>query len=280
MPDLHAIREQLREARSVRAAAPADNGGKVSPVFWIVAVFAAITAFAIVLFTPRIYSVQRTASLPSFQETRDRLDAEARGELVRAPVIPSSPSRYAGKSADEAGKLADEVCFQRAHAEHPHWSKTPRLTTRDASDFADVKGIKHFDTLLHCLVTEAPARYCSVRQRTMITAEIAAYFRGIEHANLVVKNFAAGVNAGRSQQERFDLANSEPYQAMMSLSFAHDPKVLTGIEGLIRAGYLTPADRSSFGALAPRPVKDRLANVVANVSPCPKPPWWQSMWKS
>ena len=243
MTDLHAIREQLREARNRPAPSDGGSGNGVSPMFWIVAVFAAVVGFGIVLFTPRIYSVQRTASLPTFQETRDRIEAETKGEYAAMAPLPANPAQYAGKSADEMGKIADDVCFRRAHATQRHWSKTPRLTTKDASDFASADSMKHFDALLQCLVTEAPARYCSVRQRTMITAEIAAYFRGVDQA-----------------------------------TFAHDANVLTGIEGLIRAGYLTPVDRSSFGALAPKPIRDRLANVVANVSPCPKPPWW-AVWK-
>ena len=67
-------------------------------------------------------------------------------------------------------------------------------------------------------------------------------------------------------------------QQLASLKFTHDPKVLTGIEGLIRAGYLTAGERGSIGALAPAPIRDRFARIVANVSPCPKPPWW-AVWK-
>ena len=49
------------------------------------------------------------------------------------------PPRYAGKSADEMGKIADEVCFHRAHATSPTGPKSPRLTNKDLSDFADAK---------------------------------------------------------------------------------------------------------------------------------------------
>jgi len=277
MADLHAIREQLREARS--RPAPVEAVSTVSPMFWIVAVFAAVVGFAIVLFTPRIYSVQRTASLPTFQETRDRIEAEAKGEYAATMPLPANPAQYAGKSADEMGKIADDVCFRRAHSVQRHWSKTPRLTTKEPSDFADVPGMKHFEALMQCLVTEAPARYCSVRQRTMITAEIAAYFRGVDQANATVRSTVAEISAKpRSAQEKFELAQSDSFQALASLTFTHDPKVLAGIEGLVRAGYLTVADRSSFGTFAPKPIRDRLTNIVANVSPCPKPPWW-AVWK-
>lgn len=279
MTDLHAIREQLREVRN-RPAAGVDTGsGGVSPMFWIVAVFAAVAAFAIVLLTPRIYSVQRTASLPTFQETRDRLEAEAKSEYVQVAPLPPNPARYTGKSADEMGKLADEVCFQRAHATQRHWSKTPRLSTKEAADFASIDGMKHFDALMECLVTEAPARYCSERQRTMITAEIAAYFRGVERANEIVKAATQGSKVDpRFAAVSAELGQTPAVQQLAAVKFVLDPKVLTGIEELIRAGYLTMAERSSFGALAPKPIRERMANVVANVSTCPKPPWWAS-WK-
>ena len=51
--------------------------------------------------------------------------------------------------------------------------------------------MKHFDALMQCLVTEAPARYCSVRQRHMIAAEVASYFRGVDQANATIKNVVA-----------------------------------------------------------------------------------------
>ena len=54
-------------------------------------------------------------------------------------------------------------------------------------------------------------------------------------------------------------------------------RYLPASRDVIRAGYLTPADRSSFGVFAPKQLKERLASVVANVSPCPKPPWW-AVW--
>jgi hypothetical protein len=264
MADLHDIRATLRETRQQRAH---TQEGRTGVTFWVVAACAVMVGFSVVLFTPRLYPVQRTAALPTFQETRDRIEAESRGELPGTTPLPSNPARYAGKSTDEIGKIADEVCFHRAHATQQHRSKSPRLTNKDASDFAEVGGMKHFDALMQCLVTEAPARYCSPRQRQMIAAEIASYFRGIDQANATAKNVVAEVKA--------DTPSAQP---LASPKFTHDPKVLSGIEGLIRAGYLTAAERSSIGALAPAPIRERLARVVAYVSPCPNPPWW-AVWK-
>lgn len=276
MADLHDIRATLRETRQQRAH---TQEGRTGVTFWVVAACAVMVGFSVVLFTPRLYPVQRTAALPTFQETRDRIEAESRGELPGMAPLPSNPARYAGKSADEIGKIADEVCFHRAHATQQHRSKSPRLTNKDASDFADVGGMKHFDALMQCLVTEAPARYCSPRQRQMIAAEIASYFRGIDQANVTAKNVVAEVKADpRLAAVSAEVGDTPSAQQLASPKFTHDPKVLSGIEGLIRAGYLTAAERSSIAALAPSPIRDRLARVVANVSPCPKPPWW-AVWK-
>lgn len=276
MADIHDIRAQLREAR--HQPVPAE-GGRNGVTFWIVAASAVAVGFSVVLFTPRIYSVQRTAALPTFQETRDRIEAESKGEWPGMAPLPSNPARYVGKSADEMGKIADEVCFQRAHATQRHWSKTPRLTTKDSSDFASADTMKHFDALMHCLITEAPARYCSARQRQMIAAEIASYFRGVDQANATTKKLIAEIKVDpHFAATSAEMGHTPAVQQLTSLKFTHDPKVLSGIEGLIRAGYLTAAERSSIGALAPAPIRDRLARVVANVSPCPKPPWW-AVWK-
>lgn len=276
MVDLHDIRATLRESR--HQPAPAE-GGRSGVTFWIVAVCAVFVGFSVVLFTPRLYSVQRTAALPTFQETRDRIEAETKGEWPSMAPLPADPARYAGKSADEMGKIADEVCFHRAHATQRHWSKSPRLTNKDASDFADVDSMKHFDALMQCLTTEAPVRYCSPRQRQMVTAEIASYFRGIDQANMTVKKVVAEIKVDpRFAAVSAELGHTPAMQQLASLKFVHDPKVLSGIEALIRAGYLTAVDRGSIGALAPAPIRDRLARIVANVSPCPKPPWW-AMWK-
>src|SRR5262245_574852 len=81
------------------------------------------------------------------------------------PAIEARPrvvASYQGKSAKEVGKIADEVCFQRAHAHYPHWNKTPRLSNTELEDF-EVQSMDHFNELLHCLLTEGLQRYCSGR---------------------------------------------------------------------------------------------------------------------
>src|SRR5947209_16864891 len=70
--------------------------------------------------------------------------------------------RYAGKSADEIGKIADSICAPR-HSD-------------GAASLADQS------EQLRCRLTEAPVRYCSAIQRSKITAAIINHFRVLEHA--------------------------------------------------------------------------------------------------
>ena len=276
MTDLHDMRARMREERGL--AAVAGSGFKLP--FGLIAVVAVVVGFIVVMFTPKIYSVQRTAALPTFSEVRDRVENPARSAMMSPVVVPNeSAVRYAGKGAEEAGKIADGVCFQKAHALVPHWSKTPRLTTKELADFADVESVKHFSALLQCLVTEAPARYCSRGQRTMIKAEIVTYFRGIDHANAAVKRVVNELTPRLRKMQSEELSDPDSsFQKLASLRFAPDEKVMTGIEGLIRAGYLGVSERDEIGRSAAAPIRDRFARVVGSKSPCPVPPWW-AVWR-
>src|SRR5204863_4598324 len=75
----------------------------------------------------KLYPLQPSASIPTWDDVQAAI---AKGQptpryipdpaiLARPPVVAS----YRGKSAKEVGKIADEVCFQRAHARYPHWNK-------------------------------------------------------------------------------------------------------------------------------------------------------------
>ena len=279
MTDLQDLRARLRDERGHEPVA-ATGGVKVP--FGIVAAVAVALGFVVVMFTPKIYSVQRTATLPTFKEAKERVENPA-GSAMMAPVAApkDDPARYAGKSFEEIGKLADGVCFQRAHALVPHWSKTPRLTTKELSDFADTESIKHFDILLHCLITEAPQRYCSRSQRGMIKSEIITYFRGIEYANASIKNVTKQIREGQKTAPadlQRNLDADPGFRKLSSLTFAPDPKVMSGIEGLMHAGYLTVSERSDIGSSVPPAIRDRFARVVGNKLPCPDPPWW-AVWR-
>ena len=221
MADFHDLRARVRET----SYQPEPSGGS-GLSFWIVTVCAVALGFTVVMFAPRFYTAQRTAALPTFKGMLDRAESASPAENP-APVPPAGPMRYAGKSPDEMGRIADSVCVPRQPA--------------------GPTSIAYQSEQLYCLLTEAPARYCSAVQRSKITAAIINHFRIVEHAATVAK-------------------------------IEVEPRVLTAIEGLIRAGYLLRPQRDDIGTSVPRPIKERLDRVVGNKLPCPDPPWW-AIWK-
>ena len=116
--------------------------------FWAIAAGAAVVGFAIVLFTPRFFTMQRTAALPDFQDAANRAQpprtvtcragaeaaavqpaqsarATARTAPRRRPPRSRSGtvSRYAGKAPEEVVRTSDSSasiarrrCAPRAHA--------------------------------------------------------------------------------------------------------------------------------------------------------------------
>jgi hypothetical protein len=220
MADLHDMRARMRETSN----APEPSGGSGLP-FWIVTVCAVAVGFTVVLFAPRFYTAQRTAALPTFKETVSREQTSAPAQTV-VPEIAGNPTRYAGKSAEEIAKIADSIC--------------PQIPSGPTS-------IAFQSNRLHCLLTEAPARYCAPVQRSKITAAIINHFRVVEHAATTTK-------------------------------IEVEPRVLVAIEALMRAGYLLKPQREDIGTSVPREIKERFARVVGNKAPCPETPWWQ-VWK-
>jgi hypothetical protein len=260
MADIQDIRAQLREIRHQ----PASSGGGGNLTFYLVAGIAVAVGFGIVLFMPKIFSVQRTASLPVFHETISREAAASAKNTVAAPGLahPADPSGYAGKSADEAARIADAVCA-RGEA-RPNGS----AARQNASFSADT--IPHENEKLHCFLSEGPARFCAANQSRKATADVINYFKGIEYANA-----AAAIAAKLTgTPARVPGVESAPRGAKL----APDPRVIVAVEGLMKAGYLSRAQREEIGANVPPDVKHRLALVIANASPCPKPPWW-AVWK-
>lgn len=223
MTDLQDMRTRIRDT----GYQPAPSGGGGLP-FWIVTVCAVAVGFTVVLFAPRFYTVQRTAELPIVKDMVDRADSAAPAESAAVSEEPANPERYLGKSADEIGKIVDSIC-------------APRSPDGPAS-------IGDQSERLHCLLTEAPARYCAPIQRSKITAAIINHFRIVEHA-------------------------AKPAKIEV------EPRVLGAIEGLMRAGYLLKPQRDDIGASVPREIKERFARIVANKAPCPEPPWWAAIWK-
>ena len=221
MADFQDLRARVRET----GYQPAPSGGSSLP-FWIATACAVVIGFTVVLLAPRFYTVQRTATLPAVKEMQGRTQSAQPVQSVGTP-LPADPARYAGKSADEIGKIADIVC-------------EPRPVSGPTS-------LGYQSERLHCLLTEAPARYCSATQRSKITAAIINHFKIVEHAATVAK-------------------------------IEVEPRVLTAIEGLMRAGYLLKPQRDDIGSVTPRPIKERFARIVGNKAPCPEQPWW-AVWR-
>lgn len=263
MSDLQEMRARMRESR---AAAPAVSSGEGFRIpFGVVAVAAVAVGFAIVTVTPKFYSVQPTATLPAFQETKARSDEAG----AAAPVVDITPinADYAGKSPEEAANLADAVCAQRVAAAKAQ----PKLT---ADDSGGAK-IAAENVRLSCFLAEGPARFCIASHRRRATADIINYFKGIEYANASVgmmqKAIARPMAPPRGQA-------ASPGQAAGSVQFGPDPRVVEEIENLLRAGYLAQGNRDDILTNVPRPYKERFARVVGNRVPCPEKPWWQ-VWK-
>ncbi len=160
MADVHDMRARIRDS----GVEPEPSGNGLS--FWIVTICAVAVGFTVVMFAPRLYTVQRTAALPDFRDAATR-QATQPMHGPDAAALAADATRYAGKSADEIGKIADLIC-------------APRQVTGPAS-------VAVQSEQLHCLLTEGPARYCSAIQRSRITAAIINHFRVVEHASVMSK---------------------------------------------------------------------------------------------
>jgi hypothetical protein len=276
MSDLQDIRAQLRDGLR-RPAVSSDGSGGLG--FWVITAGAVAVGFGIVMFAPRIYTMQRTASLPSFQQVASQVEqVPPRAPVATSPEPVNNPARYIGKDADEIGKIADAFCAPQSSSQLLGGPGNPMAARRaDAEkiqfDFATGGDFPDVNDRLHCRLTEATPRYCSRSQRQKITADVINYFKGIEYMNtsmhVVAKVQATiGPDAGRT-----------PREAVSRLgNFTVDPRVIEGVEGLLRAGYLLKPQREDIQANVPRPVKERFLRVVSNKAPCPDPPWWQ-IWK-
>jgi hypothetical protein len=196
--------------------------------------------------------------------------------------MPGNPTRYAGKSPDEMAATADEVCTQHARASRVLSMTDPLAEARkpkgqgdrSLDDFAHGANLTDENERLQCLLTEAPARYCSDSQRSKIAANVINYFKAIEYKNVAI-GVAARVAAIAPEVLR---SSHNPAPAATPGTILVDPRVITGVEGLLRAGYLLKPQREDIGANVPREIKERLSRVVALASPCPQPPWW-AVWK-
>jgi hypothetical protein len=228
----------MREFRArMRDSVPETEAREGSSLaFWAVAAGAVVVGFGVVLFVPRFYSIQRTSSLPVFQqEVRVETAPVTAGPRPEMPVL-GNAERYKGKNVEQMGRIADGVCAQFVQA-----SQVPPAQAEVA--------------MLSCRLTEAPPRYCSGGQRQKIAADIINYFRGLEQANATLA------------------ANK------VATKIEPDARVIEGIEGLMRLGYLMRPQRDDIGANVPRAYREQFGRVVGNLVVCvEKKPWWQ-VWK-
>src|SRR5215210_4188441 len=204
MTDLQNMRAHLRDTR------PEPEPSRSGLPFWIVTLCAVAVGFAVVLLAPRLYTAQRTAALPTFKDTVEPAEPAAPAQKAPTSNLAANPARYAGKTPEEMAQIADAIC--------------PQIPSGPTS-------IAFQAERLHCLLTEAPARYCVPIQRSKITAAIINHFRIVEYA-----------------------ANSAKIEV--------EPRVLAAIEGLMRAGYLLKPQRDDIASTVPRQIRERFARVV------------------
>jgi|ERR1041384_3932448 hypothetical protein len=263
MADFQDLRARAREA-------PYEPERSSGLPFWLIAAGAVAAGFAGVMFVPRFFSGGGTAVV-----------------YIEAPRAPPAAApahagaeRYAGKSPDEVAKIAEGVCARRAGsvllATINGEERSPKAKAefdRAKQTVASGKNVTDQNERLACQLTEAPARYCSPSLRQKITAGVIDYVRGIENTNTSLRMYFSAQAAISLDQSRGRI-NPEALGA-----FAPDPKVIDGVEGLIRAGYLLKPQRDDIGTSISRPNKERLDRVVSNRANCPEPPPWWAFWR-
>jgi hypothetical protein len=263
MADIQDLRARAREA----AYEPQRSGGGLP--FWLIAAAAVAIGFAGVMFAPRFFSSHSTGVVY----------VEAPRAPAGAAPAAAAADRYAGKSPDEVARIADAVCASRAGsvllAPINGEEQSPKAKAefeRAKQTVANGKNVPDQNERLACQLTEAPARYCSRSLRQKITAGIIDYVRGIENTNMSMRMYFTAQAAITLDTSRGKV-NPDGIGA-----FAPDPRVIEGVEGLIRAGYLTKPQRDDIGTSAPRPIRERLDRVVGNKVHCPETPWW-AFWR-
>jgi hypothetical protein len=263
MTDIQDLRSQIREKADYE---PERSSGLP---FWLMAAAAAAAAFAAVMFAPRFFSGHGTAVVY----------VEAPRKPAAVAPAPAGAERYTGKSPDEVARIADAICVQRAGsvllASINGEEQSPKAKAefdRAKQTVASGKNVADQNERLACQLTEAPARYCSRSLRQKVTASVIDYVRGIENTNMSLRMYYTAQSAISLDQSR-GRVNPDGIGA-----FVPDPRVIDGVEGLIRAGYLVKAQRDDIGTSVPRPIKERLDRVVGNKIHCPETPWW-AFWR-
>jgi hypothetical protein len=287
--DIHEIRAQLRRGQGRSPIAVAGR------MLLFAACGVALFGMSFWLL-PRIYPLKHEVKLyplppspsPSIPTWNDVQAAIAKGQpsprYIPDPAIQARPpvvASYQGKSAREVGKIADEVCLQRAHAHYPHWNKTPRLSNKELGDF-EFHSMDHFNELLQCLLTEGLARYCSARERRQMAVEVRMYFSIIAHGNRDLDRWREQLQSGnvdpafKKVQEALGTTGIDPdyLQRAKRADFVYDAAVLNAIEARLRDGLLTKAELEHFEKAAPQQIRARFEAIAPGKSACPDEPWW------
>jgi thymidine phosphorylase len=141
----------------------------------------------------------------------------------------------------------------------------------------------HFNELMTCLLTEAPTRYCSSGERSMITAEIVMYFRGIAYGNQTLTNaknqYQTNLASGKLHRMFSDMGGDSDYANQIERRrLVPDSRVIGAIEARLRDGTLSASDRDTIAAVAPEPIRKRLASIKVSTPLCPHNPWW-AIWR-
>ena len=280
MSNIEDIRAQLR-ANSGGSVASRSMASPALALLMIAGVGSVIIYY--LFFIPVVVPLKPSASIPTFHRVNP--DGSPEGSQFAPPpprAAPANPAQYNGMSFRQSGKRADDVCFLRAQTLVPHWSKTPRLTTKELHSF-DFDEMPHFNELLTCLLTEAPTRYCSSGERSMITAEIVMYFRGIDYGNQTLTNakniYQTNMANGKLHRMFGDMAGDPDYVNQIERRrLVPDSRVIGAIEARLRDGTLTASDRDTIAAAAPEPIRKRFAAIKPSTPLCPPQPWW-AFWR-
>jgi hypothetical protein len=261
MTDIQDLRSRIREKTDYEP----EPSSRLP--FWLIAAVAVAAGFAAVMFAPRFFSGHGTAVVYV--------------EAPRVPVAaaPAGAERYVGKSPEDMARIAEAVCAPRVGSVllapingEEQAPKAKAEFDRARQTVASGKNVTDQNERLACQLTEAPARYCSRALRQKITAGVIDYVRGIENTNMSLRMYFTAQAAISLDSSRGRI-NPDALGAFMS-----DPRVIEGIEGLIRAGYLQKAQRDDIGTSVPRPIKERLDRVVGNKANCQETPWW-AFWR-
>lgn len=258
MPTLEELRAQGRAA--ARPAPPGES--RASLPFAILALFGFALGAAGVLLWPGLAPPTPSADLAEFRGVREGQRAFASSSGAASVAAPTAADHAA--DAEKLAEAADAACFRRAQARDPSRATIAPLASRAASDF---EVARHDDELLACLLTEAPARYCASSQRQMITAEIIAYFHGLDRRN-----------GARGRVRGLPADTAASVGAMPAGEAGPDPRVVAAIEARLRDGVLTRADFKRIARSLPLPLRAHLAAVPIGPTPCPPPPWW-AFWR-